>query len=149
MGILTITIARKPVSKGSSVAQNVLKHETGGINIDACRIGGGEVLKGGGGKLWSHYRDQTEEHAVAQVNPGLGRWPSNLIFSHLPDCKPNCPVDKLERQSGERLSGGSGAKKPRQRGLYEDGLHSRIITPRTDTGTASRFFKLIQEETDK
>ena len=32
-----IVLARKPLSE-KSVADNVLKHETGGINIDGCRI---------------------------------------------------------------------------------------------------------------
>jgi len=83
--ILTITIARKPVI--GSVAQNTLEHNVGGINIDSCRIGGGEVLKGGGGKLWSHYRDGTEDQASPKENQGLGRWPSNLILSHQPNCE--------------------------------------------------------------
>ena len=34
-----IVLARKPLSENSIVA-NVLKHRTGGIHIDACRIGG-------------------------------------------------------------------------------------------------------------
>ena len=85
MGILTITIARKPVV--GSVAQNVLKWQTGGININDSRVGSGEILKGGGGKLWSHYRDSTEDRAQPKVNPGLGRWPANVIFSHLSDCE--------------------------------------------------------------
>jgi DNA modification methylase len=34
-----ITVARKPLSE-STVAENVLKWRTGGINIDACRVGG-------------------------------------------------------------------------------------------------------------
>ncbi len=33
-----ITVARKPISE-ATIAANVLKHGTGGINIDACRVG--------------------------------------------------------------------------------------------------------------
>ena len=33
-----IVVARKPISKGGSIAQNVLDYGTGAINADACRI---------------------------------------------------------------------------------------------------------------
>ena len=33
-----ITLARKPLAKGMTVAANVLAHGTGAINIDACRV---------------------------------------------------------------------------------------------------------------
>ena len=36
--MIVITVARKPLSEGS-VAANVLKHGTGGLNIDGCRVG--------------------------------------------------------------------------------------------------------------
>jgi DNA modification methylase len=34
-----IVLARKPLEKGLSIAENVLKWGTGGINIDGCRVG--------------------------------------------------------------------------------------------------------------
>lgn len=37
-----IVMARKPLEKGLTVAQNVLKWGTGGINIDGCRVETGE-----------------------------------------------------------------------------------------------------------
>ena len=46
-----ITVARKPLT--GTVAENVLKHGTGGINIDGCRVTGN--------------------------GSELGRWPANLI----------------------------------------------------------------------
>ena len=48
-----ITVARKPLSE-KTVAQNVLKWGTGGINIDGCRVGSGEDKMDGGthGKIW-------------------------------------------------------------------------------------------------
>ena len=46
-----IIIARKPLSEGS-VAKNVLKHGTGGLNIDGCRVTGAD---------------------------GTERWPANII----------------------------------------------------------------------
>jgi len=35
-----IVLARKPLEKGLSIAENVLKWGTGGINIDGCRVSG-------------------------------------------------------------------------------------------------------------
>lgn len=89
-------LVRKPLS-GNTIAANVLKWGVGALNIDAVRIGtGGEILTGGGGKLWSHYRDGTEEKAQPKVNTS-GRWPSNVMFQHIegepcPDCEddPDC-----------------------------------------------------------
>lgn len=76
---------RKPVE--GTVAENVLRYGCGGLHIDACRVGGGDVLTGGGGKLWSHYRDHTSDRAAPRVNQGLGRWPSNLVLVHHAECR--------------------------------------------------------------
>lgn len=35
-------LLRKPLEKGLSIAQNVQKHGTGALNIDACRFGYGD-----------------------------------------------------------------------------------------------------------
>jgi site-specific DNA-methyltransferase (adenine-specific) len=72
-----IVLARKPLV--GTVADNVLQYGTGGINIGACRIACDETLTGGGGKLWSHYRDGTQDRASPKVNEGNGRWPANVI----------------------------------------------------------------------
>jgi len=42
-----IVLARKPLEKGLSIAENILKWGVGGINIDASRIGTTENLNGG------------------------------------------------------------------------------------------------------
>lgn len=42
-----VVIARKPIDpKAKNVAHNVLMHETGAFNIDACRIDGGDTARG-------------------------------------------------------------------------------------------------------
>lgn len=80
-----ILVFRKPISE-KTVARQVLKTGTGAMNIDGCRIGSGEVLSGGGGKLWSHYRDDKLEKAAPKVNEGDGRWPLNVVFVHSDGC---------------------------------------------------------------
>lgn len=91
-------LVRKPLE--GTVAYNILKHGVGGINIDGCRVSSKEILTGGGGKLWSHYRDNTEDKAHPTINEGKGRWPAHLVLTHSPECKPNecvpgCPVKEF------------------------------------------------------
>tara|TARA_R110002020_G_scaffold302595_1_gene517946 strand:- start:9066 stop:10661 length:1596 start_codon:yes stop_codon:yes gene_type:complete len=84
-------LARKPLE--GTVADNVLAHGTGGINVDGCRIGyGDEAWPGPGGdgtgranpngpygseRTWNTSntagRDSTGDPAL-----GLGRWPANI-----------------------------------------------------------------------
>jgi site-specific DNA-methyltransferase (adenine-specific) len=110
-----IVLARKPLEKGLSIAENVIKWGTGGINVDGCRISTQDNLNGGS------YGNSTREEddffkgkkpagAGDFVQPE-GRFPANLILSHHPDCCFN-GVKKI----------GSGEKK-----YHEDG----------DTTTAS------------
>jgi site-specific DNA-methyltransferase (adenine-specific) len=122
-----IVLARKPLEKGLSIAQNVLKYGTGGINIDASRIGT-ETIKGqkagqgfnnvkGFGVNTKQGEEQAKEYISEDIN---GRFPNNVIFTHSAECtcklyyKTNdkeeveeewtcvddCPVKILDEQSG-------------------------------------------------
>lgn len=80
-----------------SVASNVLKWECGGINIGRCRILQGvqpTTTKAPGWDSYNAlnarqgYRPKDYKQGDADYQPStMGRWPSNLIFSHLPDCE--------------------------------------------------------------
>jgi site-specific DNA-methyltransferase (adenine-specific) len=88
-----------------NVVETLLKHGHGALNIDGCRTDSSEVLSGGGGKLWSHYRDGTEDQAKPSVNEDFSRWPTNLILVHGPDCasgtcQADCPVRLLDEMCG-------------------------------------------------
>jgi hypothetical protein len=80
-----ITVARKPF-KGS-VAQNVLKYGTGGINIDGCRVGAEERNNPQAGFI---RRGRTDEEVFSDKDknrpdgdvPVIGRFPANLILSY-------------------------------------------------------------------
>lgn len=80
------TLARKPLD--GTVANNVLMHGVGGLNIDACRIafkdpddkdsatwGRGTDILGGNFVGGTHGSGKTD----IEANP-LGRWPANVIF---------------------------------------------------------------------
>ena len=97
-----ICMARKPLSE-KTIASNVLKHGTGGINIDGCRVGTEDNLGrpiGDGtkdGKLYGKY------NAPAGTRYGdelTGRFPANLILEKsyilLLTLKENC--DRLKAQ---------------------------------------------------
>jgi site-specific DNA-methyltransferase (adenine-specific) len=71
-----ITVARKPLD-GCTVAENVLAHGTGALNIDACRVGTENTQRtsnaGTNGEGWGMGKS-------AHINgSATGRWPANLI----------------------------------------------------------------------
>lgn len=69
-----ITMARKPLI--GTVAENVLTHGTGAINVDGCRVGD-EVLAG---QVRGVTRMGTFQGAEGNETPErTGRWPANLI----------------------------------------------------------------------
>ena len=93
-----IHVLRKPLSEGS-VAANVLKHGTGAIHIDACRVsftstwdeqdskGKNQHAAFGtppltGNAVYGDYSMRTR----LDYNPP-GRWPANLILQHLDGCR--------------------------------------------------------------
>jgi site-specific DNA-methyltransferase (adenine-specific) len=94
-----IVMARKPLSE-KTVAENVLRWGTGGINIDDSRIGTDDILG----------REQKSSHEYAMLQggyndgywdntKGLGRWPANIIFDEEAG-------QVLDQQSGIRKTGG-------------------------------------------
>lgn len=90
-------LVRKPCSE-KTVAANVLKHGTGGINIDASRIQlpsddpqvllrAGKTLhaQGKSEDIGATYSDGVGRFEGSYFN-NKGRFPANLILSHNPDC---------------------------------------------------------------
>jgi len=73
-----ICMARKPLSE-KSVAENVLKWGTGGINIDECRIGTGKNrIQGGMGGFKKNYVGTSNYNKVERAIGG--RFPANVIL---------------------------------------------------------------------
>jgi site-specific DNA-methyltransferase (adenine-specific) len=89
-----IVLARKPLEKGLSIAENILKWGVGGINIDATRIGlsKGDDARLGGKGSWK--TDKAAENVYEGGYEGkdiesspLGRFPANIILTHHPECE--------------------------------------------------------------
>tara|TARA_R100000231_G_scaffold139259_2_gene119841 strand:- start:1497 stop:2297 length:801 start_codon:yes stop_codon:yes gene_type:complete len=80
-------LARKPIEKGLTIAQNVLKYGTGALNIDGCRFGYGDPC-------WLGPQEQTQTNSTGSMGRSIfyygnieskqsdgqkiGRWPANL-----------------------------------------------------------------------
>jgi len=79
-----ITLARKPISE-KTIAANVLKWSTGGINVDGCRVGTEDDLSGGtcGGMFKQTNPDGTLKKAIGSGDKG--RFPANLLLSYPED----------------------------------------------------------------
>jgi len=128
------TLARKPLSE-KTVAANVLKWGTGGINIDGCRVGtdlmvggsaksAGDVMKTG---LKSDYKSPDK----------TGRFPANLIHDGSDEVLAGFP----ETKSAGKARDGSGAIVSDE--YNASGYHlppNRNMHRFGDKGSAARFF---------
>lgn len=76
-----ITVARKPLA--GTVAENVLAHGTGALNIDGCRVGTESTRRADCSQMFSKggVRDDNGNPALNRSATGSdsGRWPANLI----------------------------------------------------------------------
>lgn len=137
-----IVLARKPLSE-NTIAANVLKHSTGGLNIDACRIATKDKLIHGG-KLTSLSGDERTGKAAGMFVGGaentykqnsLGRFPANIILDE--------EAGKiLDEQSGTSKSTGGriGKKSKSNVDIVPSGKFEAGDPGFGDIGGASRFF---------
>lgn len=161
-----IVLARKPLEKGLSIAENVLKWGTGAINIDGCRVGN-EVRT-----MPIFSNDNKVDTTTFNLNSNIqhhreettqGRFPANIILSHHPDCEckglkkideenneevwechEDCPIKIMDEQSG--LVGGD---KRTSKSTYDKGIwgNAKPIESKAlynDTGGSSRFFYIAK-----
>ncbi len=151
-----IVLAMKPLD--GTFAQNAQKWGVAGLNVDGGRIGGKPPsvpqpqLNSPTGKV---YGFKTGRGRNGTMSHAAGRFPANLILSHLPECEevgektvpafhcaPGCPVAMLDEQSG--VSGVGYRKNPSTNSTTwfgrKDGVHIEGERGYVDTGGASRFF---------
>lgn len=140
-------LARKPIA--GTIANNVLAHGTGALNIDGCRVECDArplIRSTGDGPRRNGFRDAGSGSRAAGET-SLGRWPSNVVLSHAEtcgdECDEACPVRELDRQSG--VTGHDGAPQVTEsRGLGYQGSRSSAMTMKyNDRGGASRFFPVF------
>ena len=128
-----ITVARKPLI--GTVAENVLQHGTGALNVDGCRVG--DTVE-----TWPTSRS----YAPGQIEPGgkgntqatgavpPGRWPANLIHDGSEEVVGLFPTE-------------AGAFAPVPRAQRTNNVYGSFdafgddgASFRGDTGSAARFF---------
>jgi DNA modification methylase len=109
-----ICMARKPLAE-KTVAENVLKYGTGGINIDGSRVGVE------GGTTRSHQAPFAESgwrtgHSVEDI--GLGRFPANLIHDNSEEVR-ECFPNESERFFKSIIYQAKASKSERNKGCEE------------------------------
>jgi len=130
-----IVVARKPIE--GTVANNVLKWGTGGLNIDGSRIGSRDKDESGWAKTGSKASDnvalgrQYDREPISEI--GLGRWPANIILDPY-------TAELLDEQSGQSTSKIGKPRGTEKKGLFANSNYNKVGTEHNDTGGASRFF---------
>jgi hypothetical protein len=155
-------LCRKPLA-GTGVAANVLAYGTGALNIDGCRVGSEHRInapagnKPGGAALHMSVNGMPQD---VDAREAVGRWPANLVSTHSASCveegpcAAGCPVGELDRQSGNRSSGGrSWAEGDRNTDAWRRAEGRADIATRAsayqrsgDAGGASRYFPTFRYE---
>lgn len=132
-GVSFAFIFRKEIE--GTVAENVLKHGTGALNIDACRVMTTESLNGGA--YTGDLREKTTEWQNADRSNGKGsgfrqglgeyqqpsgRWPSNLVLVHGPGCRRDGTKTIRGTGGGWNGLGGDDARQVYGKGWNPDGV---------------------------
>jgi DNA modification methylase len=138
-----ICVARKPLSE-NTLAENVLKHKTGGINIDACRVPTEEEIINHSRSSESavskgKYSDSKAQDTHQTSGQKLGRFPANIIHDGSDEVLEEfakygertsgrmTPEHKINESENRAMSGKNYARKSTK-------------TFDSSTGSAARFF---------
>jgi DNA modification methylase len=136
-----ICLARKPLSE-SSIAANVLKHGTGGINVDGCRVGEGVRRDTGNLEGSRAYGFGMKERMIGGSD--LGRWPANLIHDGSEEVLAGFPDSDTCHSSAKRGQGFHNCLGRDDRTQLDRGVH----VGHTDSGSAARFFYTAKADAD-
>jgi len=115
-----MVLARKPLSE-KSVADNVMKHGTGAINIDGCRVEG-----------------QSE---LSDIDTTGGRWPSNIMHDGSEQVQEIFPTTTSTEVSRQRTHKGIWSDNKDDDGDY--------MPAYGDHGNASRYFYCAKTSKDE
>ena len=135
-----IILARKPLD--GTVAQNVLAHGVGGLNIDACRVGTDEDRSRPPRTPNTMYGGGRGTNLTASESNPAGRFPANVLLDEH-------AATEMDRQSGVSVSRANTSSDNRG----AEGSHifaSRSLGRRdpsnshNDSGGASRFFPVFK-----
>lgn len=144
-----ICLARKPLEKGLTVAQNVLKWGTGGINIDGSRIGTETtVTKRSSSQTspngWKTSGGDLEEGEWTKTpHTTQGRFPANVILDE-------AAGEMLDEQTGITKSTPQARNNKPSENLAMSGPNTGHVSyGHSDSGGASRFFYCAKASTSE
>jgi DNA modification methylase len=145
-----IVLARKPLSE-SSIAANVLKHGTGGINVDGCRVGVDTsdlaMMQGRSGKRTSGNLYPSRGNGESWEPQSAGRWPANLIHDGSEEVVSGFP--DVGKSSG---GCGDASKKTALAGHVYGDYSGETLGQNAgglgDSGSAARFFYTAKADTN-
>ena len=137
-----IILARKPLD--GTVANNVLAHGVGGLNIDACRVPSDEITgwggAGAGGGTWNSENMGLGKDGDAR--PVQGRFPANVLLDEH-------AAKEMDKQSGALSArGNKGPSKSTYTGGGATSFGAGANSPFSHDagGGASRFFPVFKSE---
>ena len=126
-----ICLARKPLI--GTVAENVLEHGTGALNIDGCRVGTEERHNPSAGNKDLDCRTTVtpiSSHGETAGRETTGRWPANIVHDGSDEVVGAFPDSKAGVNGAARGTGG-----------IWSGISNAPCGPQYgDSGSAARFF---------
>jgi site-specific DNA-methyltransferase (adenine-specific) len=132
-----ITVARKPFSQ--TVAENVLEHGTGAMNIDGCRVAGETpVFSHKGQSAENCYSDGLHGSARTGEVSTIGRWPANLIHDGSAEVLSGFPQSKSGAMKSSTARAAQDEPGSVCYGTYGGQVAKADIQP--TEGSAARFF---------
>jgi DNA modification methylase len=129
------TLCRKPLSE-STIAKNVLKWGTGGINIDGCRVETDDSTQRPCGPDSEHAGQFKGSQGGTRGKPaGTGRFPANLIHDGSQEVLDLFP----------ETAGGGASTAPNDCTFFAGLKGHDKVGRKTSKGSAARFFKSIND----
>ena len=125
-----IVVARKPLD--GTVANNVLAHGTGALNIDGCRVAG-KLVPINKLQNWSGFGQEIRPDYEQEIN-NAGRWPANFIHDGSDE------VLELFPNTGKSTGGRIGKKAMGTVTNVPAGQYEAGDPGYGDNGSAARFF---------
>jgi site-specific DNA-methyltransferase (adenine-specific) len=143
-----IVLARKPLI--GTVAENVLKHGTGAINIDGCRVEGAprtthkdSNYRTSANSTFPHSDDAWGKGRVLQSDGAPARWPANLVHDGSEEVLAAFPADcKAGGNTGPGFNSG------KTNTVYGDFADRSNHGSYHDEGSAARFFYTAKADSE-
>ena len=126
-------MARKPLQE-KTVAENVLKYGTGGINIDESTVGTETINIHNAPKGTFAGGEPDRGSDTESYRDSVGRFPANLIHDNSEEVRECFPETKSGSYKGEGSKSG---------GIWAESTGKPAGMEYGDSGNASRFFKSI------